>query len=243
MWVPLCHGHSNAAASCQEAQTLAPQARRDKVIRNQIDIRMHSVDGMPICKHCGRNFGSWTTFKVHIAGGCLRMGNSATGSCGVGQNGKRSVSAGQSAAGHSQRPALQSAAGPLLTEALLDIPEVTQLLLKPTWQSALQMPVVQLKLRNFCGICGQWVSEAPSALRNHVRRIHLEAWKLSSDAAHLSSISAITKQALWRLRGRHLKQYSAQVQHDVPPLSAEAPCSGTEEAYVDFGALCRTLRS
>ena len=90
-------------------------------------------------------------------------------------------------------PAGQSAARSIDTYSLLSREDVVGCLRSPNWQKTLQIEGLAARLRNFCGICGQRISSKPCALRNHVRRTHVQAWKLCPDASHLSSTLSITR--------------------------------------------------
>ena len=99
----------------------------------------------------------------------------------------------QSAAGQISEPAGQSAARSNDTYSLLSRDDVVGCLRSPKWQTAVQIEGLSARLRNFCGVCGQWISSKPCALRNHVRRMHVQAWKLCPDASHLSSTLSIAR--------------------------------------------------
>ena len=168
--------------------SLAPIARKLSSVRNRVSVTEHCKDGMPVCKHCSRIFGDWTAFKVHISDGCPMLQQSHTGI-----QAEEMLPALQFAAGQSQEPAGQSAARLPETYSLISCEDVVACLRSSSWQSALQMPGLPARLKNFCGICGQWLSSKPCALRNHVKRMHPHAWQLCPDASHLSSTLSVTR--------------------------------------------------
>ena len=46
--------------------SLVPDGKQNKDVRNRVVIYEHSVDGMPICKHCGKKFENFSTLKAHV---------------------------------------------------------------------------------------------------------------------------------------------------------------------------------
>ena len=47
-----------------------PYSRDHSSVRSQVDIKLHCVQGMPTCKHCGQSFQKWHGFKGHILSAC-----------------------------------------------------------------------------------------------------------------------------------------------------------------------------
>ena len=163
--------------------SLVPEGKKDKDVRNRVVIHEHSIDGVPICRHCGKQFENFSNLKAHV----LDCGSAASSGL-LGPNGRTlDMTTG--------KPAWQPSAG-LSTELatpLIQRQDVLTLLREKQWQSVLAMPGIVETLRNFCGICGQWLSSSPSALRNHVKHIHADALPLCADAVFRSSTLTLTR--------------------------------------------------
>ena len=147
----------------------------------------HSVNHMPICKHCKAKLTSWHNFRVHILTSCPVLHALGAQSISVG-------SAEQSAAGPTEEPnlrsALQFAAGPEAPEALdsaatpvAERSEVLALLPQQNWKNILWLDGVKEHLRNHCILCAQWVSSAPGALNKHLFSLHPAMPRHSAEAS------------------------------------------------------------
>ena len=147
----------------------------------------HSVNHMPICKHCKAKLTSWHNFRVHILTSCPVLHAPGAQPISVG-------SAEQSAAGPAEEPnlrsALQFAAGPEAPEALdsaatpvAERSEVLALLPQQNWKNILWLDGVKEHLRNHCILCAQWVSSAPGALNKHLFSLHPTMPRHSAEAS------------------------------------------------------------
>ena len=144
----------------------------------------HSVNNMPICRHCKAKLTSWHNFRAHILTSCPALH----------AQGAKSVSVGsteQSAAGPTEEPslrsALQYAAGPDAPNST-DAPvaersEVLALLQQQNWKNILWLDGVKEHLRNHCILCSQWVSSAPGALNKHMFSLHPAMSRHSAEAS------------------------------------------------------------
>ena len=125
----------------------------------------HSVDGMPVCRHCKARLTNWHAFRVHILTSCPILHTSVASSS-------------------SLEPAWQYAAGPSLTADLgsalqlaarsvdpskvatplpvAERPSVLAILATANWKNMLWFDGVAEHLRNYCIFCAQWLSSAPS---------------------------------------------------------------------------------
>ena len=162
--------------------SLVPIGKDSKEARNKVVIHEHALDGMPICRRCGKRFENFTTLKAHALDECAPVPAESLGS---------SDRAQQSGTG----PALQHAAG---SGTVLEMPlakreDVIALLGGPQWQDVLHLPGAAYQLRHHCGVCGQWLAAAPSSLSNHVRSIHAELWSFCADAVFKSLTLSATR--------------------------------------------------
>ena len=162
--------------------SLVPVGKDSKEARNKVVIHEHALDGMPICRRCGKRFENFTTLKAHALDECAPVPAESLGSCDRSQ---------QSVAG----PALQYAAGSgtILETPLAKRDDVIALLGGPQWQEVLHLPGAAYQLRHHCGVCGQWLAAAPSSLSNHVRSIHAELWSFCADAVFKSLTLSATR--------------------------------------------------
>ena len=162
--------------------SLVPTGKDCCVARNRVVIHEHTVDGMPICKKCGRRFDSFTALKSHALDQCEGTSAELLGSNDRTQQAVSSGLAWQHAA--------ESAVD---TTPVMLRQDVLALLGGQNWQQVLSLPLVFQQLKNYCGICGQWLVSTPTALRNHVKHIHSDAWLLCPDAAFKCSTLAIAR--------------------------------------------------
>ena len=162
--------------------SLVPTGKDSCVARNRVVIHEHTVDGMPICKKCGRRFDSFTALKSHALDQCEGTSAELLGSNDRTQQAVSSGLAWQHAA--------ESAVD---TTPVMLRQDVLALLGGQNWQQVLSLPLVFQQLKNYCGICGQWLVSSPTALRNHVKHIHSDAWLLCPDAAFKCSTLAIVR--------------------------------------------------
>ena len=145
----------------------------------------HSVDGMPVCRHCKARLTNWHAFRVHILTSCPILHTSVASSS-------------------SLEPAWQYAAGPSLTADLgsalqlaarsvdpskvatplpvAERPSVLAILATANWKNMLWFDGVAEHLRNYCIFCAQWLSSAPGALNKRLISIHPELFRCSADA-------------------------------------------------------------
>ena len=162
--------------------SLVPAGKDSCIARNRMVIHEHTVDGMPICKKCGRRFDSFTALKSHALDQCEGTSAELLGSNDRTQQAVSSGLAWQHAAGSAVH------ATPIMLRQ-----DALALLGSQNWQQMLSLPHVFQQLQNYCGICGQWLTSAPSALRNHVKHIHPDAWLLCPDAALKCSTLAMVR--------------------------------------------------
>ena len=160
--------------------SLVPAGRHSNIERNKVVIHEHTVDGMPICNKCGRKFDCFTSLKAHALDEC----QATSGSLGSYDRASRTAtgSAWQHAAGSSVHSV------PIMLRT-----DVLALLGGKNWQRVLSLPDITQQLSNYCGICGQWLTPSPSALRNHIKHIHADAWLLCPDAVFKCSTLAIVR--------------------------------------------------
>ena len=136
-------------------------------------------------------FGDWTAFKVHIV---LRMAVLSRHKVN-----KRFPLV-------NSAPARQPAARSIDTSSVFSREDVVGCLRSPVWQQTFWIDGISARLRNFCGICGQWISSKPCALRNHVRRMHVQG----SFVRMRLFLAHYAEQPLRSLWSHDLNKYSSQ---------------------------------
>ncbi|CAE6935538.1 unnamed protein product [Symbiodinium sp. CCMP2592] len=115
---------------------LGKQAIRGGEEYKKLDMSLHSVDGMPVCRHCGATFVGWQEFRMHILNSC-EVWDAQKKSA----HGETESTSNQSAVGL----ALQSAAEPAQKTTVLikDRRDVLDKLLDKTWYEAIWLPGVK----------------------------------------------------------------------------------------------------
>ena len=155
------------------------------------EIRQHSVNGMPVCKHCGKDYITWFNLKRHIQNGhCTRRWQTALAP--QASPAPEFASEGQSIV-QSMLQVPRSDADPLE-----DAPPTTapapgapmpaegpppsgsllsaMIPVSPTkWLHFARCPEVQATLRQFCATCGQWLVSVKS-IKLHYRHIHTDIY-------------------------------------------------------------------
>ena len=160
--------------------SLVPMGKDSKVERNRIVMHEHGVDGVPICKKCGRKFDSFTSLKAHALDECEAPSGL------LGSNDRIQTPA--------EGSARQLAAGSTENDVPITLrPDVIALLGGQNWQHVLSLPNIFQQLSNYCGICGQWLTSSPSALRNHIKHMHADAWLPCPDAFFKCSTLSIVR--------------------------------------------------
>ena len=158
---------------------------------NAAEVRQHSVDGMPVCRHCGKDYVTWFNLKRHIQQGhCVRRWRDALQSRENSTGAPISASstvvltsaqvqlsepdlqvadpvAAAPASGEPVRADMQvgspTPGGPFLS--LMPPASPTQ------WLQFARRPEVREKLQHFCVTCGQWLVSVKS-IKLHYRHTH-----------------------------------------------------------------------
>ena len=161
---------------------------------NAAEIRQHSVDGMPVCKHCGKDYITWFNLKRHIQHGhCTRRWQTALAS-------QQPPAPTLAVVGHNPAPSMlevpraaaddppATAPVPGAPTPAADLPPSGSLLseLIPAspaqWLHFARRPEVQTTLRQFCATCGQWLVSVKS-IKLHYRHVHTDIYHRFCQAA------------------------------------------------------------
>ena len=158
---------------------------------NAAEIRQHSVDGMPVCRHCGKDYVTWFNLKRHIQHGhCTKRWQTALAS-------QQPPASTLAEAGHAPAPLLPEvprtaeappvdvapATAPVSGEPkpAAACPSSSALLseLIPAspaqWLQFARRPEVQTTLRQFCATCGQWLVSVKS-IKLHYKHVHTDIY-------------------------------------------------------------------
>ena len=165
---------------------------------NAAEVRQHSVDGMPVCKHCGKDYVTWYNLKRHIQHGhCTTRWQTALAP-------QPSPASTPVEVGHdpvlSPPKVPQTAEAPPVAGAPISAPisgEPMQALNSPSgcsllsdlipasptqWLSFARHPEVRTTLRQFCATCGQWLVSVKS-IKLHYRHVHVDIYHRFCQAA------------------------------------------------------------
>ena len=165
---------------------------------NAAEVRQHSVDGMPVCRHCGKDYVTWFNLRRHIQQGHCTTRWQATMPHPTHHTSTRTdlnhspaqpqPEAMQTTEASPKAAALATApvpgepkqagtnpSSPSLDSALIPT--------SPTqWLSFARLPEVQAKLRQFCVTCGQWLVSVKS-VKLHYRYVHADIYNRFGQAA------------------------------------------------------------
>ena len=165
---------------------------------NAAEIRQHSVDGMPVCRHCGKDYITWFNLKRHIQHGhCTRRWQTALASpqppapvlAEVGRNSAPSTLQVPQAAADplaEDPPATAPVSGvPTPTADLPPGGSILSALIPASpaqWLTFARHPEVQRTLRQFCATCGQWLVSVKS-IKLHYQHVHTDIYHRFCQAA------------------------------------------------------------
>ena len=136
-------------------------------MQKRVDRFSHSVDGLPICRHCGRKFSGWPLLLQHIGGHqCPALHNAAR------SPGLNPLS----------DPDVQHAGD---NERVLSAPNAMLATLKAQDLRSLRHGGLSLgHLSQRCHLCNQWMAH-PHFVKTHIRRSHDEYWQRHEHTAQL----------------------------------------------------------
>ena len=182
--------------------SLIDEGIADFTVRNELDISLHSTDGMPICKHCGTIFTRWTKCRHHVLSSCAKLSyGSQAGSapepvpgysgsffpCNKakptqpGENVSTTTCPPTTVTRASEAPQTAAQSPPASLIPTFSRDGVRALLATSEWKSVLQLPGVKHELLHHCSLCGQWVGKA-AALKLHIRNLQHDAGTKKDDA-------------------------------------------------------------
>ena len=165
---------------------------------NAAEVRQHSVDGMPVCRHCSKDYVTWFNLKRHIQHGHCTTRWQATMTPQTPHTSTRtelSHDPAQSQPEATQTTEVPPTAAALATAPVSGVP--TQAGMSPPsppldgalipvspaqWLSFARLPEVQTKLRQFCVTCGQWLVSVKS-IKLHYRHVHVDIYNRFCQAA------------------------------------------------------------
>ena len=165
---------------------------------NAAEVRQHSVDGMPVCRHCGKDYVTWFNLKRQKQHGHCTTRWHAT----LTPQPPHTSTRAEMSHDPAQLPpeATQTTEVPPTAAALaaapvsgvptqaVTCPSSTSLVgelvpVSPTqWLSFARLPEVQTKLRQFCVTCGQWLVSVKS-IKLHYRHVHTDIYNRFCQAA------------------------------------------------------------
>ena len=165
---------------------------------NAAEVRQHSVDGMPVCRHCGKDYVTWFNLRRHIQQGHCTTRWQATMTHPTHHTSTRTDL--NHSPAQPQPEAMQTTEASPKAAALATAPvpgEPKQAGMNPSsppldsapiptsptqWLSFARLPEVQAKLRQFCVTCGQWLVSVKS-VKLHYRYVHADIYNRFGQAA------------------------------------------------------------
>ena len=139
------HHHGKHGAS------LSKRVNKNSSVFKALDVSEHSVDGMPVCKHCGLRLSGWQEFRSHILNACPVLLSPDIGA----DPAAAPVSRVNMPTEGSERLAQRSAAEPLQKQLQAD-PEHLLKLQGPQWHKLATITAFKSLLKHHCAFCGQW---------------------------------------------------------------------------------------
>ena len=128
---------------------------------------LHTVDGMPTCKHCNTTFNRVDGLKKHSRGACPVLHGAGFVQVSVSEVEAQVPSPhGELRKGHECRVPPTEAMRPLL-----DDPEFTATCCR-SWKSVFRHESLAKSLKTHCFLCAQWVSMKGPGAKQHVRLMH-----------------------------------------------------------------------
>ena len=146
---------------------LYTRVNKNSSVFKTLDVSEHSIDGMPICKHCGLRLSGWQEFRSHILNACPALFSHDIGSEPSTAPVSRVTMPTEGREGLAQR----SAAEPLQKQ-IQAVPEHLSKLQGPQWHKLAMHTAYKSLLKHHCSFCGQWISERSGSLENHLKSAH-----------------------------------------------------------------------
>ena len=172
-----------------------------------LQLHLHAKAGLPICKHCGKVYKRWSTFRSHLLNTCpvLNLGAYQPPTSSSGRTDLQPVSS-SPGAGDAALPQGDCSAVQLATSMTADCPppkpaneSALPYMTHPThepdpdlpvsqwssvvdawtsdWKLALRVPGVKDKLQHHCIFCNAWCVSDKGGVKQHLRRAHATAWR------------------------------------------------------------------
>ena len=146
-------------------------------------------------------FPTFVVFKKHILNACPVLLQTSMGPAAA------TVSEG------TQQPLLGQSCREAADVPLMNQADTVQFVLSHSWRELLRDPNMCVRLKNWCVKCGQWVSDAGSGIKTHMRKTHPDLWLLKAEAEDRASKVGLIAQSPCKYCGATVKQPRAHLKH------------------------------